>query len=620
MTKWLRFGAAAMLALLLGAMFGRILTIYYDPMEDASYDLSLSWATEAVPEDWVYDQKGWTVFTQEGERMAELTPDGFGGFTGLGEPGQTFYFSRVIEEELDSPTLRLGTANRTFSVFLDGTLVYTDCPELDNRIGFLRLPTLEWDREESLLISLPLDCAGKTLTIAQSTDPGFEGEHGRVWPCTVTLYCGYTYESGLISESFRAAIPATLVYAAGLALLALFLRQAFRGRIDPGILFGALTAFSFLTACIWQPSFRFPYFEASAIDVQWLCRYLALLALLFMLLCRLSGRRRLVLGAAAAAVGIFIAAELLSRILTGNGGFVISLPFSIYINYEWPGTIALLLAPALGLRGWKRREPFFLWYCPLVLAGFFLYALPGLFEAYTSLSLFFLRLTNLSALAALVSAIAEWVQEEVARRTENRLLLQRNELAQDNYALLRRQHEQVMMLRHDMMKHLRFLQQIAADEKTISYLDELIGENEKIRSVIQSGNEVLDIILNSKLNVAAESGIAVEIVRMQAPAALPLTDAELCSLVMNLLDNALEAAAAPGLDRQYLKLDLFVKKHFFILFCENAATLQHIERRSAPEHGLGLKIIKQIAERYEILLETEYGSGYYSVKLAIPLE
>lgn len=471
-----------------------------------------------------------------------------------------------------------------------------------------------------MLISLPLDCAGKTLTIAQSTDPGFEGEHGRVWPCTVTLYCGYTYESGLISESFRAAIPATLAYAAGLALLALFLRQAFRGRIDPGILFGALTAFSFLTACIWQPSFRFPYFEASAIDVQWLCRYLALLALLFMLLCRLSGRRRLVLGAATAVVGIFIAAELLSRILTGNGGFVISLPFSIYINYEWPGTIALLLAPALGLRGWKRREPFFLWYCPLVLAGFFLYSLPGLFEAYTSLSLFFLRLTNLSALAALVSAIAEWVQEEVARRTENRLLLQRNELAQDNYALLRRQHEQVMMLRHDMMKHLRFLQQIAADEKTISYLDELIGENEKIRSVIQSGNEVLDIILNSKLNVAAESGIAVEIVRMQAPAALPLTDAELCSLVMNLLDNALEAAAASGLDRQYLKLDLFVKKHFFILFCENAATLQHIERRSAPEHGLGLKIIKQIAERYEILLETEYGSGYYSVKLAIPLE
>ena len=74
--------------------------------------------------------------------MTELAPDGFGGFNRLEEPGQTFYFSRVLTENLDSPILRLETADRTFAVFLDGALLYTDCPELDNRIGCLRLPTL----------------------------------------------------------------------------------------------------------------------------------------------------------------------------------------------------------------------------------------------------------------------------------------------------------------------------------------------------------------------------------------------------------------------------------------------------------------------------------------------
>lgn len=58
--------------------------------------MSLVWTTEAIPDDWVYDQKGWTVFTQEGDAATELDPDGFGGFYGLDEPGQTFYFSRVI--------------------------------------------------------------------------------------------------------------------------------------------------------------------------------------------------------------------------------------------------------------------------------------------------------------------------------------------------------------------------------------------------------------------------------------------------------------------------------------------------------------------------------------------
>ena len=94
-------------------------------------------------------------------------------------------------------------------------------------------------------------------------------------------------------------------------------------------------------------------------------------------------------------------------------------------------------------------------------------------------------------------------------------------------------------------------------------LDELIGENEKIRPVVQSGNEMLDVILNSKLSAAADAGIVVELARMQAPNKLPLTDAELCSLMMNLLDNALEAASAPGVKRRYIKLDMHIQNKLF---------------------------------------------------------
>lgn len=108
--------------------FGRVLFTYTVPMEDASYNLSLGWEGEAMPEDWEYDQKGWSAFTQEGEQVTPLTPDGTGGFTGLQEPGQTFYLSRALTEILSSPTLRLDTANRSVAVFLDGELVYTDCP------------------------------------------------------------------------------------------------------------------------------------------------------------------------------------------------------------------------------------------------------------------------------------------------------------------------------------------------------------------------------------------------------------------------------------------------------------------------------------------------------------
>ena len=133
-----------LLALVCLVLFGWVLSMYVQPMEDISIDLSLIPQEDrllADPED--FDSKGWTVYTAEGENRTELVPDGFGAYSGL-ELGQTFYFSRVMEEEaLDSPTLQLGTVERTFSVWLDDVLIYTDHPELDNRIGYLTLPMNE---------------------------------------------------------------------------------------------------------------------------------------------------------------------------------------------------------------------------------------------------------------------------------------------------------------------------------------------------------------------------------------------------------------------------------------------------------------------------------------------
>lgn len=221
--------------------------------------------------------------------------------------------------------------------------------------------------------------------------------------------------------------------------------------------------------------------------------------------------------------------------------------------------------------------------------------------------------------AALAAALAEAVQREIARRTEARLLAQRVELAQSSYAALRRQNEQVMMLRHDMSKHFQLLRQSTSDEKTAAYLDELMGQNEEIRPVVQSGNEMLDSILNGKLSAAADAGIAVELAHTQAPDKLPLSDAELCSLMMNLLDNAVEAVTAPGVARRYIKLDMQLRNNFFVFTCENGATLDWIGKENPPGRGLGVKVIRQIMARYGNLLKTEYGDGFYKVAVLLPL-
>lgn len=285
MKKWTRLGAA-ILTLTLCLAFGGLLLRRMRPMEDRAYDLSLIWAGEAMPEGWVYGQKGWTVFTREGEAVTELVPDGFGGVDRLGELGQTFYFSRVLSEEVDNPTLRLDAAISSVVVFLDGALIYTDCPELDNRIGDLRLSMLDWVREEPVPVTLSQNYQGKPLPVAQSTDPS-GGElaepSATVWPCAVTLYCGYAYESALVAESFQTAVPAALAFAAGTLLLALFLRQAFQGRLALDALCGGLTAFFWLAGRLSMTFLPSAQLGPLPVDVSALARELSLTLLLVFL-------------------------------------------------------------------------------------------------------------------------------------------------------------------------------------------------------------------------------------------------------------------------------------------------------------------------------------------------
>ena len=75
-----------------------------------------------------------------------------------------------------------------------------------------------------------------------------------------------------------------------------------------------------------------------------------------------------------------------------------------------------------------------------------------------------------------------------------------------------------------------------------AYLNELDQDLTTVDTVIKTGNVMVDAILNSKISVAASKGIAVE-----AKAVVPekldtaLSEVDVCLIVGNLMDNAIEA-------------------------------------------------------------------------------
>ncbi len=623
-------GLRVAMALLLAVLCVWFLLIYIHPMDDISLDLSLfSNEDLLLPDPGEFDSKGWTVYTQEGETRTELTPNGLGGYTGL-ELGQTFYFSRQLSEDLDSPTLQIHPIECRFSIWLDDDLIYTDCPELDNRVGQLRLPMNDWLREDPITISLPADYWGKQLTIAQSSPEWTETGSVQVWPTSVQLYCGFAYESALISETFRTAMMAGLAFCIVLILLFSFVRSK-----DPSVLCLAVAAALWMAQQLIDTTFFYKYVGTPNNSLVSMLPLIFSLTLLSFLTLRSPGRHPLLWCLTGLYALSVIGCGVVLGVYPQLTGVHLWMLFFVSIAPYWISFAGLIYVLILGMARWRKENRFYRLFIPIAYAGILIclvYAVcvpyQGVFWEQLTISanrgscqFLYLLIEPAIAAAALITAIAEAIQTELNLRAEQQLTAQHRQQALASYENLRRQHEEVMMLRHDMNRHFLALRELTGESTVQAYLDELIGQNKKIRPVVQSGNEMLDIILNGKLGAAADAGIPVEIFRAQSPETLPLSDVDLCSLIMNILDNAITAASAAA--EPHIRLDIHVKNEYLTFICENtmsAGSQPQKKIETVPKHGLGLKIIRSIAARYEGLMDIEYGADTCKVQVALPLD
>ena len=76
---------------------------------------------------------------------------------------------------------------------------------------------------------------------------------------------------------------------------------------------------------------------------------------------------------------------------------------------------------------------------------------------------------------------------------------------------------------------------------------------------------MLDIMLNGKLSEAQDAGITLDIVKAEAPEALPISDTDICSLVMNIMNNAVKAAGVAGAVLPFIRLNIHVKNNYFAI-------------------------------------------------------
>ena len=186
-------------------------------------------------------------------------------------------------------------------------------------------------------------------------------------------------------------------------------------------------------------------------------------------------------------------------------------------------------------------------------------------------------------------------------------------------------YRQMQEWRHDSRNHIQNMKnRLDGDQGELEqYLDELADDLTQTDTSIQTGNVMADAVLNSKLSVAEQKSIQLN-VKAHIPKGIEMTDVEMCSVLGNLLDNAIEACEKLPCDKRFLRVYIDKFKGQFYLSVQNSSpSIQRdkgiFRTTKAGTHGFGLFRIDRIAKKYGGYVNRQYEEGVFATELLLPL-
>ena len=175
-------------------------------------------------------------------------------------------------------------------------------------------------------------------------------------------------------------------------------------------------------------------------------------------------------------------------------------------------------------------------------------------------------------------------------------------LRESYYQGLQREERQVRTLRHDLRNHLtalRGLVDMGEDGKALQYIDQLADSPALRGGKRLCENDAANAVLSAKAEAMGRSGLTADF-SVSLPKDLPLAEVDLCALLGNAADNAMEAAEEA--EDKTVTLRCRAEKGLFMLRVENAyagelAPDLATTKADRTSHGFGLAGMREIAER-----------------------
>ena len=214
-----------------------------------------------------------------------------------------------------------------------------------------------------------------------------------------------------------------------------------------------------------------------------------------------------------------------------------------------------------------------------------------------------------------------------SKQIDKRIAAYQRELIETHYREVENMYRQIRGWRHDYRNHIQMMKVLAANgdmDALKVYLDELDTDLNTVDTVVKTGNPMADAILNSKISLARSRNIPTQ-VDAHIPVKLKMSELDLCCIIGNLFDNAMEASMALPEEKRMIRVYMDMKgTQLYISFTNFTAAkklskvAKGFKTSKGEGHGFGLVRIDDIVSRYDGYLSRNSEDGAFTTEILIP--
>jgi len=206
-------------------------------------------------------------------------------------------------------------------------------------------------------------------------------------------------------------------------------------------------------------------------------------------------------------------------------------------------------------------------------------------------------------------------------RLEKTSLRQQNDYYIQHFNNLKTNIDSVNAIEHDLNKHFLTLKTLIEgneDQRALQYISQYNAQSSVKKLISNTGNLLIDSIVNYKLENIIEDEISLNI-DLNIPPVLNVADYDLTIILGNLIDNAI--SAMENIDGSNMVLKINWEKGLFFIHMENTfdgnMDIKNKKivttKKDKDAHGYGLANVSKAIEKYDGILNIQTEDNVFIV-------